>query len=310
MLKYTIERFLSMLLVILIIITITFLLMHAIPGGPFTGEKNLPPAVIQNIMERYKLNDPLWKQYVDYLGNIVRGDFGPSFKYEDRTVNQIIADGLPISAVLGFGSAGVSILLGIPAGIIAALRQNKWPDYAVMFAATIGISVPNFITATLLIYVLALKLELLPAAMWGGIEYAIMPILSLAAYPTAVIARLTRASMLDVLGQDYIRTAKAKGLSTFTIIWRHTLKNALMPVVTYLGPMIAFILLGSFVVESIFAIPGLGRYFVMSIYNRDYTTILGVTILDATMLVVFNFLVDIAYVFLDPRIKLDGRKDG
>lgn len=310
LLKYTIERFLSMLLVILIIITITFLLMHAIPGGPFTGEKNLPPAVIQNIMERYKLNDPLWKQYVDYLGNIVRGDFGPSFKYEDRTVNQIIADGLPISAVLGFGSAGVSILLGIPAGIIAALRQNKWPDYAVMFAATIGISVPNFITATLLIYVLALKLELLPAAMWGGIEYAIMPILSLAAYPTAVIARLTRASMLDVLGQDYIRTAKAKGLSTFTIIWRHTLKNALMPVVTYLGPMIAFILLGSFVVESIFAIPGLGRYFVMSIYNRDYTTILGVTILDATMLVVFNFLVDIAYVFLDPRIKLDGRKDG
>mgnify|MGYP002351686462 CR=1 FL=1 len=310
LLKYTIERFLSMLLVILIIITITFLLMHAIPGGPFTGEKNLPPAVIQNIMERYKLNDPLWKQYVDYLGNIVRGDFGPSFKYEDRTVNQIIADGLPISAVLGFGSAGVSILLGIPAGIIAALRQNKWPDYAVMFAATIGISVPNFITATLLIYVLALKLELLPAAMWGGIEYAIMPILSLAAYPTAVIARLTRASMLVVLGQDYIRTAKAKGLSTFTIIWRHTLKNALMPVVTYLGPMIAFILLGSFVVESIFAIPGLGRYFVMSIYNRDYTTILGVTILDATMLVVFNFLVDIAYVFLDPRIKLDGRKDG
>lgn len=310
MLKYTLERFLSMLLVIFIIITATFLLMHSIPGGPFTGEKNLPPAVIQNIMERYKLNDPLWKQYTDYLVNVVQFDFGPSFKYEDRTVNQIIADGLPISATLGFGSAGLALILGIPAGIIAALRQNKWPDYAVMFAATIGISVPNFITATLLIYVLALKLELLPAAMWGGIEYAIMPCMALAALPTAVIARLTRSSMLDVMGQDYIRTAKAKGLSTFTVIWRHALKNALMPVVTYLGPMIAFILLGSFVIENIFAIPGLGRYFVMSIYNRDYTTILGVTIFDATMLVFFNFLVDIAYVFLDPRINLDGRKDG
>lgn len=310
MLKYTLERFLSMLLVIFIIITATFLLMHSIPGGPFTGEKNLPPAVIQNIMERYKLNDPLWKQYIDYLMNVIQFDFGPSFKYEDRTVNQIIADGLPISATLGFGAAGLALTLGIPAGIIAALRQNKWPDYAVMFAATIGISVPNFITATLLIYVLALKLELLPAAMWGGIEYAIMPCMALAALPTAVIARLTRSSMLDVMGQDYIRTAKAKGLSTFTVIWRHALKNALMPVVTYLGPMIAFILLGSFVIESIFAIPGLGRYFVMSIYNRDYTTILGVTIFDAAFLVFLNFLVDIAYVFLDPRINLDGRKDG
>lgn len=310
LLKYTLERFGSMLLTIFIIITITFLLMHAIPGGPFTGEKNLPPAVMQNIMERYKLNDPLWQQYVDYISNVARGDFGPSFKYEDRTVNQIIADGLPISATLGFCSAGLAILLGIPAGIIAALRQNRWPDYLVMFGATIGISVPNFITATLLIYVFALKLEILPAAMWGDLVHVIMPTVSLAALPTAVIARLTRSSMLEVLGQDYIRTAKAKGLSTVTIIWRHALKNAIMPVVTYLGPMIAFILLGSFVIESIFAIPGLGRYFVQSIYNRDYTVILGVTIFDAVMLVVLNFLVDITYVLLDPRIKLDSRKDG
>lgn len=310
LLKYTLERFFSMMVVILIIITATFLLMHAIPGGPFTGEKNLPEAVMKNIMERYKLNDPLWKQYVDYLGNVVTGDFGPSFKYEDRTVNDIIADGLPISAALGGLASVIALAVGIPAGIIAALKQNKWPDYAVMFGATIGISVPNFITATLLIYVFALKLDLLPAAMWGGIEYALMPAISLAAMPTAVIARLTRSSMLEVLSQDYIRTAKAKGLGMVTIIWRHALKNALMPVVTYLGPMIAFILLGSFVIESIFAIPGLGRYFVMSIYNRDYTVILGVTIFDAAMLVMLNFLVDIAYVFLDPRIKLDGRKDG
>lgn len=310
LLKYTIGRFISIILVIFIIISATFLLMHAIPGGPFTGEKNLPEAVMKNIMERYKLNDPLWKQYVDYLGNIVRGDFGPSFKYEDRSVNDIIADGFPVSAALGLLSAVLALSVGIPAGIIAALRHNKWADYIVMFGATIGISVPNFITATLLIYVLALKLELLPAAMWGGIEYAIMPAIALAALPTAVIARLTRSSMLEVMGQDYIRTAKAKGLDIVTIIWRHALKNALMPVVTYLGPMIAFILTGSFVIESIFAIPGLGRYFVMSIYNRDYTVILGVTIFDSIILVLLNFLVDIAYVFLDPRIKLDGRKDG
>lgn len=299
-----------MLLVIFIIVSATFLLMHSIPGGPFTGEKSLSPAVIQNIMERYHLNDPLWKQYTDYLINIVQGDFGPSFKYEDRTVNQIIGDGLPISAVLGFCSALFALVIGIPAGIIAALRQNKWPDYLVMFGATIGISVPNFITATLLIYVFALKLDLLPAAMWGDFSQIIMPTIALAALPTAVIARLTRSSMLEVLGQDYIRTAKAKGLSTFTIIQRHALKNALMPVVTYLGPMIAFILLGSFVIESIFAIPGLGRYFVMSIYNRDYTVILGITIFDAVMLVFLNFIVDIIYVLLDPRIKLDDRKDG
>ena len=299
-----------MLLVIFIIVSATFLLMHSIPGGPFTGEKSLSPAVIQNIMERYHLNDPLWKQYTDYLMNIVKGDFGPSFKYEDRTVNQIIGDGLPISAVLGFCSALFALVIGIPAGIIAALKQNKWPDYLVMFGATIGISVPNFITATLLIYVFALKLDLLPAAMWGDLSQIIMPTIALAALPTAVIARLTRSSMLEVLGQDYIRTAKAKGLSTFTIIQRHALKNALMPVVTYLGPMIAFILLGSFVIESIFAIPGLGRYFVMSIYNRDYTVILGITIFDAVMLVFLNFVVDIIYVLLDPRIKLDDRKDG
>lgn len=299
-----------MLLVIFIIVSATFLLMHSIPGGPFTGEKSLSPAVIQNIMERYHLNDPLWKQYTDYLLNIVQGDFGPSFKYEDRTVNQIIADGLPISAVLGLSASGFALFVGIPAGIIAALRQNKWPDYLVMFGATIGISVPNFITATLLIYVFALKLDLLPAAMWGEFSQIIMPTIALAALPTAIIARLTRSSMLEVLGQDYIRTAKAKGLSTFTIIQRHALKNALMPVVTYLGPMVAFILLGSFVIESIFAIPGLGRYFVMSIYNRDYTVILGITIFDAVMLVFLNFLVDIIYVLLDPRIKLDDRKDG
>lgn len=308
MLRYTVSRFLSMLLVLFIITTATFLLMHAIPGGPFTAEKNLPEAVLKNLNERYHLNDPLWKQYADYLANVVRGDLGPSFKYEARTVNDIIAESFPVSAELGLISVLIAVLTGIPMGIVAALRQNRWPDYLCMFFATIGISVPGFILATLFIYVFALQLELFPAAMWGGPEYVVLPAVALAAFPTAFIARLTRSSMLEVLSQDFIRTARAKGLGPLAVIWRHALKNALIPVVTYLGPLIAAILTGSFVIESIFAIPGLGRHFVTSIYNRDYTVILGITIFYSTLLVFLNFLVDLAYAWLDPRIKLDGAK--
>ena len=307
---YMIKRFVSMLLVLFVIITATFTLMHSIPGGPFTDERNLPAAVMKNIEERYHLNDPLWVQYADYLKNILKGDLGPSFKYEARTVNEIIVESFPVSAELGAVSVAFAIVIGIPVGIISALRQNRWPDYTAMFVGTIGISVPNFILSTLLIYVFALKLELLPAAMWGGFEYMILPAISLAGLPTAFIARLMRSSMLEVLSQDYIKTAKAKGLSSLLIIYRHALKNALIPVVTYLGPLIAAVFTGSFVIETIFAIPGLGRHFVTSIYNRDYTVILGVTVFYSTLLVFLNFLVDIAYVFLDPRIKLDSRKDG
>lgn len=310
MLLYTVKRFFSLLAVLLVIITATFVLMHAIPGGPFTGERNLPPAVLKNIEVRYHLNDPLWMQYLDYLKHIAQGDLGPSFKYEARTVNEIIAESFPVSAELGLVSVALAIVIGIPVGIISALRQNRWPDYAAMFFGTVGISVPSFILATLLIYVFALKLELLPVAMWGDFEYMILPAVSLAWLPSAFIARLMRSSMLEVLSQDYIKTAKAKGLSTFMIIYRHALKNAIIPVVTYLGPLIASVLTGSFVIESIFAIPGLGRYFVTSIYNRDYTVILGVTVFYSTLLVFLNFLVDISYAYLDPRVKLDTRKDG
>lgn len=309
MLQYTLSRFLSMLVVLLVIITATFILMHSIPGGPFTAEKNLPEAVLKNINERYHLNDPLWKQYVDYLVNICKGDLGPSFKYENRTVNEIIAESFPVSVQLGTATVLIALALGIPAGIISALRQNKLPDYLAMFLATIGISVPNFILATMFIYIFALKLELLPAAMWGGPEYIILPAMALAGLPTAFIARLMRSSMLEVLNQDFIRTARAKGLAWFIIIYRHALKNALIPVVTYLGPLIAGIFTGSFVIETIFAIPGLGRHFVTSIYNRDYTVILGITVFYSTLLVFLNFLVDLAYGVIDPRIKLDSRKD-
>lgn len=308
--KYTLNRLVSLVIVLLVIITVTFILMHSVPGGPFTDERNLPEAVMKNIAERYHLNDPLWKQYIDYLKNILTGDFGPSFKYEDRSVNSIIAEGFPVSAILGSAAVIIALIIGIPAGIIAALRQQKWEDYTVMFGATLGVSVPNFVIASLLVYVFALQLDIFPAALWEGPESLVLPAISLAAMPTAIIARLTRSSMLEVLSQDYIKTARAKGLSDFTIIWRHALKNSLMPVITYLGPLIAGVFTGSFVIESIFAIPGLGKYFVTSIYNRDYTVILGVTIFYSFILVILNFLVDMTYQFLDPRIKLDNEKEG
>lgn len=309
MIKIIIGRFLSMTLVLWVIITATFVLMHTIPGGPFTAEKALPEAVLKNIEARYHLNDPLSKQYMDYLSNLLQGDLGPSFKYESRTVNEIIAESFPVSAELGMVAVSLSVLIGIPAGMAGALYQNRWPDHLVMLLATFGISVPSFILATVLIYIFALWLNLLPAAMWGAPEFTILPAIALAGMPTAFIARLTRSSMLDVLSQDYIRTARAKGLSPFTILWRHALKNALLPVVTYLGPMIAAIFTGSFVIESIFAIPGLGRHFVTSIYNRDYTVILGITIFYSFILVLMNFFVDLAYVWLDPRIKMGGEEN-
>ena len=306
MFKSIVGRILSMVLVLWVIITVTFVLMHAIPGGPFTAEKALPEAVMKNIEARYRLNDPLPKQYVDYWANLLQGDLGPSFKYESRTVNEIIAEGFPVSAELGLIAVSFSVLIGVPAGMAGALYQNRWPDHLVMLLATVGISVPSFILATVLIYIFALWLQLLPAAMWGSPEYVILPALALAGMPTAFIARLTRSSMLEVLAQDYIRTARAKGIAPLKILWLHALKDALLPVVTYLGPMIAAIFTGSFVIESIFAIPGLGRHFVTSIYNRDYTVILGITVFYSALLVLMNFLVDLAYLWLDPRIKMDG----
>lgn len=310
MLRYMLNRMLNSLFVLLAIITITFLLMHAIPGGPFTGEKNIPAAVLKNIEERYRLNDPLWKQYGDYLANLIRFDLGPSFKYEGRTVNDIIRESFPVSFQLGMVSIGLAILLGIPAGALAALRQNRWQDYSTMFLATLGVSVPSFVLSTMLIYIFAVKLGLLPAAMWDGAEYVILPALSLAGHPMAFIARLTRSSMLEVLAQDYIKTARAKGLPPITILFRHALKNALLPVVTYIGPMSAAILTGSFVIETIFAIPGLGRHFVTSIYNRDYTVILGITIFYSVLIIGLNLVVDLIYPLLNPRIKMNENQEG
>ncbi|SDD86814.1 ABC transporter permease [Sporomusa acidovorans] len=310
MFRYTVNRIVSSLLVLLTIISITFLLMHAIPGGPFTGEKNIPAAVLKNIEEHYRLNDPLWKQYIDYLASLAQFDLGPSFKYAGRSVNDIIRESFPVSFQLGLESIILAVLLGIPAGAVAALRQNKWQDHLTMIFATLGVSVPSFVLATVLVYVLAIKLALLPASMWNGVEYTIMPALALAAQPTAFIARLTRASMLEVLAQDYMKTARAKGLPQLIILYRHALKNALIPVITYIGPMSASILTGSFIIENIFAIPGLGRHFVTSIYNRDYTVILGVTVFYSVLVIGLNLVVDLIYPLLDPRIKLAGKQEG
>ncbi|HJG07621.1 peptide ABC transporter permease [Megamonas hypermegale] len=308
MLAYIIKRIFNAVIVLWVVTTITFFLMHAIPGGPFTVEKSLPPIVQQSIEERYKLNDPLYKQYSDYLTNLIQGDLGPSFKYPGRSVNDIIKDGFPVSFQLGMEAVLIAIIIGIPAGIIAAINQGKWQDHAVNFFTTLGVAVPSFVVAALLIYVLSTKLHLLPSAMWEGWQYQIMPALALSGMPTSFIARLTRSSMLDVLGQDYIKTARAKGLSRFTVLFKHALPNSLIPVVTYAGPMTAGILTGSFVIENIFAIPGLGQYFVTSIYNRDYTVILGVTIFYSIIIIVLNMIVDLIYPFLDPRIKLGGGK--
>lgn len=309
MARYLLRRFISMILAIWVVATLTFFIMKALPGGPFAREKAIPPSILANIEASYHLNDPLLKQYADYMVRLVKWDLGPSFKQKGRTVNEIISDHFPVSAQLGLSAVFLSLIVGIPAGIISALRQNKWQDQLAMFLSVVGVSVPSFVMAALLMYVFALKLGWLPSAMWGQFKHMILPTITLAGFPMAFVARLTRSSMLEVMQQDYIRTAKSKGLSQRVIIYRHALKNSLIPVITYLGPLVAGILTGSFVVEKMFAIPGLGRYFVQSINNRDYTVIMGITFFDSLLLVGLNFLVDLAYTLVDPRIRLmDGRK--
>ncbi len=304
MFRYVLERIGTSLFTLWVIITITFILMHSIPGDPLTRDKKMPEAIRQNIEAQYHLNEPLWKQYGYYFQGLAHGELGPSLKYEGVTVNEIIGQGFPISAQLGLAALARMLLVGLPAGVISALRQNQWQDHTAMFMATLGVAVPNFVLATLLIYIFGVKLELLPTSRWVSWQSVIMPAVALAFYPTAYIARLTRSSMLEVIGQDYIRTARAKGLPQRTVLYKHALRNALVPIVTYLGPLIAGVLTGSFVIEKIFAIPGLGQQFVLSISNRDYTTILGVTIFYAAFLIFMNLVVDLLYGVIDPRIRL------
>lgn len=308
MAKYLVQRLISAVLVLWLVATLTFILMHAIPGGPFSSDKVLPEQIMQNINARYHLNDPLTTQYVDYIKNLFHGDLGPTFRYAGRTVNDLIKDGIPKTAAIGLFATLLAVGGGLILGTIAALWQNKAPDILATFVATVGISVPSFVLATFLQYYIGYKLNLFPVIGWGGIKHLILPSVALAAYPIAQVTRLMRTSMLDVLGQDYIRTARSKGLPGHLIILKHAMKNALLPVITFLGPFFAYILTGNFVVEFVFNVPGIGQFFVTSISNRDYPTIMGVTILYCGLLVVFNLLVDIAYTMVDPRIKLTGQK--
>ncbi|MFT9496017.1 ABC transporter permease [Anaerosolibacter sp.] len=302
--RFLLNRVVSMFVTLWLVITLTFFLMHAIPGGPFTREKALPPAVIKALEAKYNLDQPLWNQYTDYLGGIMKGDLGPSFQKVGVKVTDMIKAGFPVSGKMGGMSVFFILLLGVPAGIISALKNGKWQDQTIRVLATLGITIPGFVLATILIFVFSAKLNVLPSFGLKSWKHYIMPVIALSGYSLAFVARLTRSSMLEVLQQDYIRTARAKGLSEFVVIGKHALKNALIPVVTYVGPLIAGILTGSFVVERIFAIPGMGKYFVESVGNRDYTVLMGMTVFYALFLVIMVLVVDLLYGLIDPRIKV------
>ena len=306
MTKYIIKRFLGMIPTLFIIIVIAFIIMRLAPGGPFDQERALPDIVKANIEAKYHLDESWAKQFVRYLGGIVRGDFGPSYKYSDHDVAFFIFTSLPHSLLLGSIALLLATLLGIFVGIIAALNQNKWLDYAAMSTAVIGISVPLFVVGPVLMLIFAMKLQILPTSGWitgrNGWVTLIMPVITLSFPYFATIARLSRSSVLEVIRSDYVRTAKAKGLSQTVVILKHVLKGALLPVVSYLGPAFSGIITGSVVVEKIFRIPGLGNFFVQSSLNRDYTMIMGVIIVYSSIVIIMNFFVDILYSFLDPRI--------
>ena len=303
-LRYIIKRLGLAILTVWVVITVTFFVMHSIPGGPFMSEKAVTPAAQKALEEKFGLNVSKSEQYFTYLKGVLHGDFGPSLKQRGRSVLDVISDGLKTSVKLGVTAAVSALVLGVVLGSVAALRRNKFVDKLIMVITTAFVSMPSFIMGSLLLVLFAVKLSILPANGSTGVGL-ILPIITLALYPMAYITRLTRSSMLDVLGQDYIRTAKAKGVSKWKIIFGHALKNSLIPVITYFGPMLAYIVTGSLVVEKIFAVPGIGRAFVMSITNRDYPLIMGCTIVLACLIVVMNLVSDILYKVVDPRINLD-----
>lgn len=296
-----------MIMALFVVVSATFFLMKAIPGDPFMQEQAIPQEILDALRNHYHLNDPWYSQYGQYLKSVATWNLGPSFKYKARTVNEIIARGFPVSAILGLEALFIALGFGTLLGVIAALKQHKWQDYMAMIIAVIGLSVPSFVLASFLQYIFSIKLGLLPVARWGTFAHTILPALSLAGLPMAFIARLTRSSMLEVLRNEYIKTARAKGLGYFRVVIRHCLRNAFLPVLTYLGPLLANILIGSFVVEKIFGIPGLGQWFVTAISNRDYTVIMGMTVFYSIILLITVFLVDVAYTLLDPRIRYERR---
>lgn len=303
--RLIIRRLLEAIPTLLILITISFFMMRLASGSPFTGDRTLPPEVLANIEAKYNLNAPLYEQYFGYLKQLLKGDFGPSFRYRDHTVNELIASHFPTSAKLGIASFLFALIMGVSAGIIAALKQNSLWDYCVMGFAMTGVVVPSFVVAPILVLIFAISLQWLPAGGWfnGQWQYMILPMLALSLSYIASIARITRSSMIEVMHSNFIRTARAKGLPTRIIVFKHALRPALLPVISYLGPAFVGIITGSLVIESIFGLPGIGTLFVDGASNRDYSTVLSITILVGALTITFNAIADILYAILDPRIR-------
>ncbi len=306
MLQYILKRLWVSLVSLFLVTTLVFFLLRLMPGGPFDGEKTLPPAIKASLEAKFGLDKPILIQYKNYLVNLVKGDLGPSIKREGRTVNWIIGYSFPASAKLGSVAVILSLILGLALGIISAMNFRKWPDSLCMFLSTLGVTIPSFVVGVFFMYLFGVKLRLLPITGLKTPLAYIMPAVALSGYSIAFISRLIRSKLVEVMKSDYIRTAKAKGLDKHKIIVKHALRNTLIPVITYLGPLIAGVLTGSFVIERIFAIPGLGSEFVTTITNRDYTVIMGVTIFYSAFLMICNIVVDVLYVIIDPRIKLDN----
>jgi oligopeptide transport system permease protein len=303
MTAYFIRRLLWLVPVLLFVAAITFVLMHSVPGGPWDRDKPLPPAAVEQLNRKYGLDQPLWEQFGRYLLGLLHGDLGVSYRQSDRPVTEVIGDGIKVSATLGGLAMLVSAVVGLPLGIVAALRRNRALDYLSVSLATLGASTPNFVLGIILIVIFASTFHLLPTIGWGSWKQAIMPVLALSALPTAFLARITRASTLEVLTQDYVRTAWAKGLSVRAVVLRHVARNALIPVLTLAGPLAAALVTGSFIIESQFAIPGVGRAFVTAIFGRDYGVIMGVTLFYGLVVATANLAVDLAYAAADPRIR-------
>lgn len=297
------KRLLQGVGVLWVVATLTFVLLRLTPGGPFDRERRLPPAVLANIEARYDLDKPLAQQYLRYLSGILAGDLGPSYKYIDRGVNQIIAETLPVSATLGILALGFAVLVSLPAGLLAAYYRNTWIDRTCMLLATVGIAVPHFILGALLIWSVALQLGWLQAGRWDDVSSAILPTITLGGAPAAYLSALFRSSLVETLGEDFIRTARAKGLKESVVLLKHALRNSLLPALTVMGPLSAALLTGSFVVEYVFAIPGMGRFFITAVTDRDYPLIMGVTLIYTVLLVCANLAVDLLYGYVDPRIR-------
>lgn len=305
MINYVLRRVLSALPIALIAITLCFVVMRAAPGGPFDRERPLPPAVLQNVLAHYNLDKPLWEQYWIYVTGVLQGDFGPSMTSYDFSVSQLLAIGMPFTLMLGLIAFVLATAVGIIAGVIAAVRQNQWPDYLLVFLVMIGVIIPNFLMAALLQLGIGVHLGWLPAGGWPGfsIPHLIMPVLVLAWPHAARISRLMRGSMIEVLGTNFIRTAKSKGIGERLVLARHAIKPALIPVVSYLGPGLSYLLTGSLVVEQVFGLPGIGRYFINAALNRDYGLVLGTTIFYVILILILNLLVDIVYAWIDPKVR-------